>query len=215
MPVHMEHEQQPCSLAEPCGQEGCRACYPDGVIRGEAEAREALAQARAERAGELDRTAGLAYRAGDYHKALSLLGKVRELDPESPGLAEHIQRVRAAERAAVAKVTEPRDLRQVADSFGERLGPQDQYQHQQDANRGEATGKCQAPQTDCPQPGHLYPAGRRCDEHRPRPAELPEWTWTPAQNSLATYVAAGIEYRDLSHGNPGHKCVIPDQEPGR
>jgi hypothetical protein len=215
MPAGMKHKQQPCSMAEPCGQEGCGACYPDEVMRQKAEARQAREQARAERARDLDRTAGLAYRAGDYHKALTLLGEVRELDPELPDLSGHIQRVRAAERAAVAKAAEPRDLGQLADSFAERPGPQQRYQAERDANRGAPAGRCDGGEAGCPQQGHRYPAGRRCDEHRARAQELPERTWTPAENSLATYVAAEKEYADLSHGNPGHQCVMPDQEPGR
>jgi hypothetical protein len=150
----------------------------------EAHAERALAALTDVRAGdvakgaalEADRAAGHAFRKGDYGRALTWLESARQLDPELPDLADHFAHVRAAERAAVAKVTEPRDLGELADTFGERLGPQAQYEHQRDTNRGEPTEPCDAPRGEahCGEPGHLYPAGRRCDEHRPHQIELPD-----------------------------------------
>jgi hypothetical protein len=130
--------------------------------------------ADSQQARDLDRQAGEAYGRGDYHKALNLLGEVRVLDPGLPDLADHFQRVRTAERAAVAKTAEPRDMAELADTFAERLGPQRQYEHERDANRGEPTEPCDAPRGEahCGELGHLYPAGRRCDEHRPKQIEL-------------------------------------------
>ena len=74
----------------------------------------------------------------------------------------------------MAKVTERRDLGDLADTFHQRLDPQARYQHERDTNRGEPTEPCDAPKGEahCGEPGHLYPAGRRCDEHRPQQMEL-------------------------------------------
>jgi Protein of unknown function (DUF4031) len=178
-----------CSMEEPCEREGCGACYPDEdeVMRQGLEERETQAQGRAKgafaeldkaqtdshQARELDRQAGLAYKTGEFSTALRHLEAARMLDPALPELADHMQRVRTAERAAVAKVTEPRDLGELADTFAERLGPQERYEHQRDTNRGEPTEPCDAPrgEAQCGELGHLYPAGRRCDEHRPRQME--------------------------------------------
>ena len=162
--------KQPCPVAEPCGQERCGACYPDEVMRRDAEEREAQVQLRQGAALECDRAAAQAYKRGDYGRALTWLRSARELDPDMPGLAGHFQRAHQAEREAVAKVSEPRDMGQLADTFAERLGPQRQYEAQRDASRGEPAGKCDAPNGEarCGEPGHLYPAGRRCDEHRPK-----------------------------------------------
>jgi hypothetical protein len=179
--------------------------------------------ASSQQARELDRQAGAAYQSGDYHKALALLGEVRTLDPSLPVLADHLQRVHQAQREAVAKTVAPRDIGQLADTFGQRLGQQAGDEHERDRNRQEPDGKCQAPQADCPEAGHPYAAGRRCDEHRPKPADLPEPEWAPpaATSSLAAYKPAHTGYRDLSHSaepehpNPDHMCVLPDREPGR
>jgi hypothetical protein len=164
---------------------------------------------------EADRAAGHAFRKGDYSRALTWLESARQLDPDLPEIAEHFQRVRAAERAAAAKVAKARDLGEVADSFGERTAA---YLALRDSNRGEPTRPCDAPKGEahCGELGHQYPAGARCDEHRPRQAEPePGRPWEPAENSLATYVPAQKEYRDLSHGHPEHECILPDTEPGQ
>jgi tetratricopeptide (TPR) repeat protein len=174
--------------------------------------------AKSQQARQLDQQAGECFRRGDYSKALSLLGEVRVLDPGIYGLDEHMQRVRTAEREAVAKVSRPRDLGELAATFGERLGQQARYAAERDANRPEPTERCDVPKGDgqCGEPGHAYPAGRRCDEHRPKPLEIGEAGYTPpdAITSMATYQDAVIEYRDLSHGNPEHQCILPDHERG-
>lgn len=163
--------------------------------------------------------AGLAYRRGDYHEAVACLRQAYEIDHSAPGLREHLALVRTAERAAVAKLSKARDLGEVADSFGERMQA---WLAQRDANRGEPTEPCQTPKGDkaCGELGHLYAQGPFCDEHRPSVTEMPENEWEPASSSMATYVPAQKQYRDLSHGdpehpNPDHECVLPDIEPGK
>jgi tetratricopeptide (TPR) repeat protein len=211
-----------------------RVIYPDmadvltehairaGKAQQEAEAAERalapLTEVSKGAALEADRAASHAFSKGEYSRALTWLEAARQLDPDLPGLADHFARVRTAERAAVAEVSEPRDLAEVADTFADRLGPQARYERQRDANRVEPTEPCDAPKGNahCGELGHLYPDGRRCDEHRPPQIDLgPEQPWTPAENSLATYVPADIEYRDLSHGNPEHECALPDKEIGQ
>ena len=171
----------PCSLSEPCYQDGCGACYPDKVMQQETE-REARAMGQLaplldprERtpdvakgaALEADRAAGYAFRKGDYSRALTWLESARQLASDLPDLDEHFARVRAAQREAAAEVAKPRDLGEAADTFGERT---QQWVAQRDANRGEPTEPCDAPKGDkhCGELGHLYPAGRRCDLHRPK-----------------------------------------------
>ena len=90
----------PCSLAEPCYQDGCGACYPDKVMQQETE-REARAMGQLaplldprERTPDLakgaaleaDRAAGYAFRKGDYSRALTWLESARQLDPDLPDL---------------------------------------------------------------------------------------------------------------------------------
>ena len=104
----------PCSLADPCYQDGCGAGHPDKVMQREAEREAAAMRALAplldprDRPGnvckgaalEADRAAGHAFRRGDDSRALTWLEAGRQHDPDLPELAEHFQRVRAAERAA-------------------------------------------------------------------------------------------------------------------
>ena len=143
-----------CSVSEPCGQEQCGACYPE--LADEIRAR------------ALDQQAGVEFLQGNFTRAMSLLREAKDMCPElADELTDHARRVRAAGREAAAKAARPRDLGEVADSFGERTVA---YLAQRDANRGEPTEKCDAPKGDgnCRELGHLYAQGRRCDEHRPK-----------------------------------------------
>ena len=104
---------------------------------------------------------------------------------------------------------------EVADSFGERTAA---YLDPRDSNRGEPTRPCDAPKGEahCGELGTSTRLALGVHEHGPRQAKPePGRPWEPAENSLATYVPAQKEYRDLSHGHPEHECVPPDTEPGQ
>jgi len=178
----LAEEREQCTMADPCQQEECGACYPDEVMQRETEEREVeeaerqepqsqVTQDEIQRAHDLDLAAGQAYRAGDFSRALNILGEARVLAPGmSEVLSNHMARVREAQRQAVKEVSEPRDAGQLADTFGERLGPQERFLAERDANRGEPKEKCDTPKGggECGEPAHLYAQGRRCDLHRPK-----------------------------------------------
>jgi hypothetical protein len=91
---------------------------------------------------------------------------------------------------------------------------------------------CNVP--ECGQPGHPYAAGIRCDAHKPASTFRPSRE-VPADNGgicpccSKSQLAAGREicqgcgaaaavqpppgrgFADLSHGQPGHMCVLPDR----
>jgi hypothetical protein len=79
-----------------------------------------------------------------------------------------------------------------------------------------------------------YMAGPRCDGHKPRSQFVPAAELPPAQQPAPCpgcgtarvthgearcqacgmaqgYRPADVTYADLSHGQPGHMCVLPDQ----
>jgi Protein of unknown function (DUF4031) len=93
-------------------------------------------------------------------------------------------------------------------------------------------GACNSP--ECGQPGHPYAVGIRCDTHKPVPAFRPS-SEVPADSGgicpccsrsrltagremcQGCGAAAAVrppprrEFADLSHGRPGHMCVLPLQ----
>jgi hypothetical protein len=94
-------------------------------------------------------------------------------------------------------------------------------------------GACNSPH--CGQPGHPYTVGIRCDTHKPAPAfrpsrEVPAATGGICPCCSTSRLAAGRgicqgcgaaaaiqplperEFADLSHGQPGHMCVLPERE---
>jgi hypothetical protein len=93
-------------------------------------------------------------------------------------------------------------------------------------------GACNSP--DCGQPGHPYSVGIRCGGHKPAPTfrpspEVPAHAGGICPCCSKSLLAAGRatcqgcaaaavtrplperEFADLSHGQPGHMCVLPGQ----
>jgi hypothetical protein len=93
-----------------------------------------------------------------------------------------------------------------------------------------AAGACNSP--ECGQPGHPYSAGIRCDAHKPAPTFRPSREVPAAAGGIcpccsrsrlaagraicqgcaaaaATQPLSEREFADLSHGQPGHVCVLP------
>jgi len=91
---------------------------------------------------------------------------------------------------------------------------------------------CNSP--ECGQPGHPYAVGIRCDEHKPAPSfrpsrEVPAVTGGICPCCSKSQLTAGREtcqgcaaaaavqptperdFADLSHGQPGHMCVLPER----
>jgi hypothetical protein len=102
------------------------------------------------------------------------------------------------------------------------------------APAGPAADECNA--SDCGQPGRLYMAGIRCDDHKPPVTFWPATEATVAERggpcpccgkarlTLGRMICQGCgvvaatqppperEFPDLSHGQPGHMCVLPERE---
>ena len=77
---------------------------------------------RAQIAGQADRAAELAFRAGDYAKALRLLNLAQTADPSrAQRWAEHSARVHQVAREAAATVAAPGDPRPLDDAVQTRL----------------------------------------------------------------------------------------------
>lgn len=74
-----------CTLASPCHQEGCRACYPDLAPQetASAVAPATLAEQPA-MAVQLSDEAGRAWRAGEHVQAARLMRQAAETDPSQP-----------------------------------------------------------------------------------------------------------------------------------
>jgi hypothetical protein len=91
-------------------------------------------------------------------------------------------------------------------------------------------GACNSP--ECGQPGHPYAVGIRCDAHKPAPAFRPAREVPAAPGGICpgcstSQLTAGREicqgcgaaaaiqplpereFADVSHGQPGHVCVLP------
>jgi hypothetical protein len=150
----------------------------------------------AQAATEADLAAREAPGNGDYDRALTWLAAAKELDPGNAAVFEQHER---QVRTAMPIVPQRREC------------------------------------TRCGEPGSQYPNGEyRCDGHKPQPAFQParevaltqdNGTCPVCQTANLTYgrtrcQACGavqgqeprdIEYRDLSHGNPGHMCIQPQR----
>jgi len=161
----------PCMLADPCYRKDCSACYPERAERlTEAQRTAALRTL----ATELDRQAGVRFKAGDYQGALDLLNVARETYPDSaPVLTEHTSRVLAAAAEARAAPLAQTSARPVREGYCPTCG----------------TAELSHGQTACQ-------ACRAVEAYRSGPPQAQQ-------------------YPDLSHGSPGHWCVLPGQEPGR
>ena len=170
---------------------------------------------------ELDRIAGEAYRRGDFHEALRCLEAARGLDTSNPTISDHLARVRAAERTAVANALRPRDMDKVADTFGERLGVQELYERQRDANRLAPVEPCVLPKGNsyCGELGHPYRDGRGLCDEAPAPARRAR-----ARVALGTGRKQHGDLCARPEGVPGsvtqqgprrHECILPDREPGQ
>jgi hypothetical protein len=119
-------------------------------------------------ATELDRQAGVRFRAGDHQGALDLLNAARETYPDMAAvLTEHTGRVLAAATEAQAVPPVPGAGKPVREGYCPSCGA---------AELASGRTACQA----C----------RAVEAYRSGPQR-----------------AAG--YPDLSHGNPGHMCVLP------